>query len=39
VTLQPFLGHWPLFQFPNLLYSRYDSLEGGSAHHKAATYT
>jgi hypothetical protein len=35
----PFVGPWPLFQFLNLVHSRYDFLEGGSAHRKAATYT
>jgi hypothetical protein len=32
---------WPLvtFQFLNPIHSRYDPLNGGSASHKAATYT
>jgi hypothetical protein len=30
---------WNLFQFTNPMHSRYDSLHGGSAHRKAATYT
>jgi hypothetical protein len=33
------VGPWPLFQFPNPIHSRYDSLKGGSAGRKAATYT
>jgi hypothetical protein len=35
---QPF-GLRPLFQFPNPIHSRKDSLDGGSARRKAATYT
>jgi hypothetical protein len=35
----PFVGPWPLFQFLNPIHSRYDSLNGGSGRHKAATYT
>jgi hypothetical protein len=34
-----FVGPWPLFQFITLIHSRYDSLDGGSAGRKAATYT
>jgi hypothetical protein len=36
MAVQPF-GPWPLFLSP--LHSRYDSLDGGSARRKAATYT
>jgi hypothetical protein len=32
-------GPRPLFQFLNPIHSRYDSLDGGSARRKAATYT
>jgi hypothetical protein len=32
-------GPFPLFQFLNPIHSRYDSLDGGSASRKAATYT
>jgi hypothetical protein len=32
-------GPWPLFQFLNPLYSRMDSLDGGSASRKAVTHT
>jgi hypothetical protein len=39
MALQPFVGPWPLFQFRNPVYSRYNSLNGGSARRKAATYT
>jgi hypothetical protein len=39
MALQPFVGPWPLFQFLNPIHSRYDSLDGGSARLKAATYT
>jgi hypothetical protein len=35
----PFVGPWPLFQCLNPINSRYDFLDGGSARHKAATYT
>jgi hypothetical protein len=38
VTLQPFVGPWPLFQFLHHLHSRYVSLNGGSARRKSATY-
>jgi hypothetical protein len=39
MVLQPFVGPLLLFQFLDLLHSRYDSLDGGSARLKAATYT
>jgi hypothetical protein len=39
MSLQPFVGPEPLFQFLEPLRSRYDSLDGGSACRKAATYT
>jgi hypothetical protein len=39
MALQPFVGPWPLLQFLNHIHSRYDSLDGGSALRKAATYT
>jgi hypothetical protein len=35
----PFVGLWPLFQFLIPIHSRYDSLDGGSAHRKASAYT
>jgi hypothetical protein len=35
----PFVGPWPFYQFLNCIHSRYDSLDGGSAHLKAAAYT
>jgi hypothetical protein len=35
VSLQPFGGPWGLFQFLDLLQSRYDTLNGGSARRKA----
>jgi hypothetical protein len=38
MALQPF-GPWPLFQFLHLINSRQNSLDGGSACRKAATYT
>jgi hypothetical protein len=38
IYIQPF-GLWPLFQFLNPIHNRQDSLDGGSACHKAATYT
>jgi hypothetical protein len=28
MTLQPFVGPWPLFQVLDLLHNRYDSLDG-----------
>jgi hypothetical protein len=37
MTLQPFVP-WPLFQFLNPIHSQCDSLDGGSARLKAATY-
>jgi hypothetical protein len=39
MALQPFVGPWPLFQFLDLIQSRYDYLDGGSARRKASTYT
>jgi hypothetical protein len=39
MDLQPFVGPWPLFQFHNLLHTRYDALDGGSAHRKTSTCT
>jgi hypothetical protein len=39
MALQPFVGPWSLFQFLDPIHSRYDSLDGGSARCKAATYT
>jgi hypothetical protein len=39
LALQPFVGPWPIFQFSDLLHGRWDSLDGGSDHRKAATYT
>jgi hypothetical protein len=39
MALQSFVWPWTLFQFLNPLHSRQDSLAGGSARHKAATYT
>jgi hypothetical protein len=38
MALQPF-GPWSLFNFLNPIHSRYDSLDGGSARRKVATYT
>jgi hypothetical protein len=38
MALRPF-EPWPLFQFLNPIHSRQDSLDGGSARRKAATYT
>jgi hypothetical protein len=38
VAVQPFVGPWPLFQFRNRIHIRKDSLDGGSARRKAATY-
>jgi hypothetical protein len=34
-----FVGPWQLFQFPNPIHCRQDSLDGGSARPKAATHT
>jgi hypothetical protein len=39
MALQSSVGPWPLFQFLNLIHSRQESLDGGSARRKAATYT
>jgi hypothetical protein len=39
MALQPFVGPWPLFQFLNLVHSRWDSLKRGSARRKASTYS
>jgi hypothetical protein len=33
------VGPWPPFQFLNPIHSRQDSLDGGSARRRAATYT
>jgi hypothetical protein len=38
IVLQLF-GPWPLFQLLDLLHIRQDTLEGGSARRKVATYT
>jgi hypothetical protein len=38
-ALQPFDRPWSLFQFLNSIQNRQDSLDGGSARRKAATYT
>jgi hypothetical protein len=35
----PFVEPWTLFQFRNLIHSGKDSLDGGSARRKDATYT
>jgi hypothetical protein len=37
MALQPFVEPWPLFQLLDLLHSRWDSFDGGSARRKAAT--
>jgi hypothetical protein len=39
MALQSFVGPWPLFQFLDPTHSRQDTLDGGSARRKAATYT
>jgi hypothetical protein len=39
MAVQYFVDPWPLFQFLDLIHSRYDSLDGESARRKAATYT
>jgi hypothetical protein len=39
IYIQPFVRPWLLFQFLDLLHSRYDFLDRGSAGRKAATYT
>jgi hypothetical protein len=36
---QPLVRSWPLSQVRNPIHSPSDSLDGGSAHRKAATYT
>jgi hypothetical protein len=37
ITVQPFVGPWPLFQFLDPIHSRSVVLDGGSARRKAAT--
>jgi hypothetical protein len=39
MALKPYVGSWLLFQFLDPIHSRQDSLDGGSAGRKAATYT
>jgi hypothetical protein len=39
MALELFVGLLPLFPFLNPTHSRQDSLDGGSARRKAATYT
>jgi hypothetical protein len=39
MALQPFVGPWPLFQFLDPIHNGQDTLDGGSARRKAATYT
>jgi hypothetical protein len=39
MAVQPSVGPWTLYQFLNPIHCRYNSLDGGSAHHKASTYT
>jgi hypothetical protein len=39
MAMQPFVVPWPLFKFLDPIQSRWDSLDGGTARHKAATYT
>jgi Na+/proline symporter len=39
MTLQPFVGPWPLFHFLDPIHSQQDSLDRGSARRKASTYT
>jgi hypothetical protein len=39
MVLPSFVGTRPLFQFVNPIHSRLDSLDGGSARRKAATFT
>jgi hypothetical protein len=39
MALQPFVELWPIFQFLDPVHSQSDSLDGGSARRKAATYT
>jgi hypothetical protein len=38
-TIESFIGSWPLFRFLNLLHSREDSLDGGTARREVAAYT
>jgi hypothetical protein len=38
-VLRPFVGLWPLFQFLELLHGWQDSLDRGSARHKATIST
>jgi hypothetical protein len=38
MSVQSFVGPWPLFYFLNPIHSREDSLDGGSARRKATTY-
>jgi hypothetical protein len=38
LAVQSFVGPWPLFHFLDVLRSRQDSLDGGSARRKVATY-
>jgi hypothetical protein len=35
MAVQPTVWPWPLFQFLDPIHSRYDTLDGGSARHKA----
>jgi hypothetical protein len=39
MDLQPFVWLWPFFQILDPIHRRQDSLDGGSARRKAATYT
>lgn len=39
MALEYFVGHWSIFQVPNLLHSQKDSLHEGSVRSKAAMYT
>jgi hypothetical protein len=39
MALQPFVVQGPIFQFPNPLHNRQDSLDRGLARRKAVTYT
>jgi hypothetical protein len=38
MALQPSVGPWPLFQSPDLLHNREDSLNAGSARREVSTY-
>jgi hypothetical protein len=38
MALQLFVGPWPLLQFLDLLHTRQDSFDGGSARRKAELY-